>query len=817
MLLLLSAAIVAGAMLTHRLQQLPAWKDVLTPCLVLLATVTILQVFTHPSNFLRWVVKGSVVLAACVLSMTWTMYQAQQRLADALDPVHENVVTKLSFRVNSMRQEQSDSQRFEALVLDPERPGIPRHIQVVWQDPHAGRIVVLPGQVWRAALVLKRPHGATNPHGFDYEGLMFQRNIRAIGKLRGTPVHVRDEPFASFGVVVARIRHTMRDAMRSALGPARYAPVLIALAIGDQDSVLPEDWEVFNRTGITHLVSISGSHVTMIGALAGMLVLWLGKRLRVGNQALAERIPARVLAAVAAMAVAFLYCLLAGWGVPARRTFLMLSVVATALLARLSISMPHVLGIAAACVTFMDPWSPLSTGFWLSFLAVGILFCVGSQTPPQCPSSTLMQRLRGGLLQAMRLQWLITIAMVPILAFLFQQVSLSSPLANAIAIPVMSFVVTPLALLTAVFATIPGGMLLATGAGWLGHLAMSWSMVPITWFAEAPWAMIEVSAMPIWWFGLAMLGVVWALQPPGLPARWAGWCLLLPALVWQPERPRPGAWKLWVMDVGQGAAVIVQTAQKNILIDTGPRLGNTDAAARVLLPALRALGIRQIDHVFVSHADADHSGGLVTLLQKFNVAHVHASFDVADWLKQKSYDLVAQPLPLLSLCEAGQKWVLDDVQLTLLHPSALLPAEDQARQKKIKQSANDRSCVLHLAGHQHSVLFPGDIGSKQEQEILQRFPPQADLVLMPHHGSRTSSSRGFVSHLGARHAVAQVGHLNRFGHPHAEISERWLTGGATLWRTDQHGAIYVESRDDIFVVDSLRLRNKRYWHHAFER
>ena len=824
MISMISAGVVAGASLTHRLAQLPELHRLIPATLVLTGCLIPLIIFHRNRPGLPILLRGLTCLAALMLSMCWTIDRAYLRLTDRLELRHENVVSRLTVRVTAMAQDDSGSQRFEAQVLDPIPAGIPRHIQVVWLDPKPARMIVLPGQVWQAALVLKRPHGATNPYGFDFEGLMFQRNIRAIGKLRGTPRLISDDPLVSFGVVVARVRHYMRDAMRRALGTARYGPVMIALAVGDQDSVESDDWDVFNRTGITHLVSISGSHVTMIGAMAGMLMLWLCKRMRLGSQSLCERVPARTVAALAAMLTAFLYCLLAGWGVPARRTFLMLAVVALATVARLPVSLPNVLGIAAAAVTIMDPWSPTSTGFWLSFMAVGILFMVGQYAPENHAHHTLLNSLRRTLAEATRLQWLITLAMVPVIAFLFQQISFSSPLANAVAIPAMTFVVTPLALLTALLAIIPGGMVLATALGWLGHLALSWSMRPVLWLAQAQWATQDVCAVPVGWFALAVLGTLWALQSPGIPARWAGWCLMLPALVWQPERPRAGHWKMWVMDVGQGAAVLIQTEHKNILVDTGQRIGKTDSGQRVLIPVLRALGVRALDQLLVSHADADHAGGLYTLMQKLRVHQIFASFDVNAYLQKQVtvHGKAFRPADVSTLCESGLSWEQDGILFSILHPASGQPSQpvqpvqpvqpNHADQKK-QESPNARSCVLRVQGRYHSVLLPGDVGVKQEHMLMLNHAVQSDVVLMPHHGSHTSSSLQFVEHVCAQHAVAQVGFLNRFGHPKDAIWKRWESTGAQLWRTDQHGAIVFESNAIGLSAQSLRLAYKRYWHH----
>jgi competence protein ComEC len=748
-------------------------------------------------------------ITAFMAAVSWTVFQAQNRLDDVLLVEHENVVSRLSFCVVSMAQDQNAQQRFEAQVLDPIPPGIPRNIMVSWQDPQNARVVVLPGQIWRAALVLKRPHGATNPSGFDFEAHMFQKNIRAIGKVRGKPKLISDHPFLSTRVAVSRLRHYIREAMRQVLGDARYAPVLIALAIGDQDSVSTSDWDVFNRTGITHLVSISGSHVTMLAAFGGVSMMWFWKRIRLGRQHACERIPAKVMAAIAALCVALFYCLLAGWGVPARRTFFMLLVIGVAMMARLSVTPTTILSIAAAIVTLLDPWSPMSTGFWLSFGAVLVLFAAGAQAAGPGASTSKKMQVIAVLKESARLQWLITLAMTPVIAFLFQQVSLSSPIANAIAIPVVTFIVTPLAILVALICLIPGLGFFAGALGWLANLAMQAAMAPIIWLSQAQWLMLDVAAISGWLLMLALMGVVWALLPPGVPARWAGWCLILPALFNQSERPNEGDWKMIALDVGQGSSILLRTRSHAMLFDTGPQQGLTNAGQRVITPVLRSLGINTLDALIVSHADMDHVGGFRHVLNTHRVKSLYASFNAPLWLEQSPLRAEAQHShsnkPDFLYCRHGQQWIWDSVRFTVLHPESIA---ERATNK------NANSCVVHIAGLYHSVLLTGDIGVKEEKTMIESHKGlEADVVVAAHHGSVSSSSELFVSQINARHTIIQSGHLNRFKHPDNTVLKRWRTHASTIWRTDRQGAIEVHANRQALTVKSLRSAGKRYWHH----
>jgi competence protein ComEC len=302
-------------------------------------------------------------------------------------------------------------------------------------------------------------------------------------------------------------------------------------------------------------------------------------------------------------------------------------------------------------------------------------------------------------------------------------------------------------------------------------------------------------------------------------------------------------------DVGQGGAVLLQTHTHDLLFDTGPRQGATDAGTRTILPGLRALGVRKLDGVVVSHADSDHAGGLLSVVRALPVDKLYSSFSFEDWLKRAS--LASAPAELKKTpaqavrCARGQHWVWDDVRFQFLHPE--VKQSDEAsfpthvaplRSAKGKPSKNAQSCVLHIQGSHHSALLPGDIGMKQEQRLLEQYEAgspdsvklnsvklnsvnptavvvqglTADLVVVAHHGSDTSSSPRFVQQIRAQHAIVQVGYLNRFGHPHPVIKQRWQEAEASFWQTDRHGAILARSTSAGLSVQPHSQLRQRYWH-----
>ncbi|MFY3135206.1 DNA internalization-related competence protein ComEC/Rec2 [Achromobacter xylosoxidans] len=770
----------------------------------------------------RWRQGAAGVLAALAAGLLAgalnATVRAQWRLDDALADEHQDAVARLVLRVAELPDADARGVRFTAEQAGPGLPGVPRRILVSWLAPQAGRQEgppalpqVVPGQVWRMALVLRRPHASLNPDAADGEARLFARGLRATGTVRGQPRLLDDQPWASAGVAIERARHRVREGMRRALGGHRYAPVLIALAIGDQAGVSREDWRIFNRSGITHLVSISGMHVTSIAGLAAWLVAAIWRRARWRGVGLAEWVPARIAGGVAAAAVGLLYCLLAGWGVPSRRTFFMLSVVLAAAWSRLRVSAGRVLAFAAAAVTLLDPWAPLAAGFWLSFGAVAILLRVAQA--PRDADAGWRQRCGAALAQATRLQLTVTLGLTPLLAFLVHQVSLGSPLANAVAIPAVTFLVTPLALLCALLSATPAMAAAAAIAGLAGARVFELAMTVVAWVGNAEWASFTVAAAPWPWLAWALAGMAWALQAPGWPARRLGWLCMLPLLCWRPERPAPGEWRMSALDIGQGSAILVETATQALLFDAGPRhFGGGDAGDRVIAPQLQARGIGRLDVLVLSHADLDHVGGTRSVLAAVPVARSYASFDVAAWLRRDARLWPGQdgagaegraPARMLR-CERGDSWQADGVTFTFLHPAAGTPVAGGDR--------NANSCVLRVEGAYHSLLLTGDIGVAQERELAALGLPPTDIVLAPHHGSAWSSGRALVAATRAGHAIAQCGYLNRFGHPAPAVERRWLRAGAAFWRSDRDGAVMAESRAGGLDVWAQRARHRRYWH-----
>jgi competence protein ComEC len=663
-------------------------------------------------------------------------------------------------------------------------------------------------------LRLKQPHGSSNPHGFDFELWALENNVRAVGYVNSKAHNKRlDRLAGGFNYRIQHWREWVRDRFDATLSAAPYAGVLTALAIGDQSSIPQEQWQVFTRTGVNHLMSISGLHITMLSGLAFALAYWLWRR----SVRLTLLLPARKAAALFALLVALGYALLSGFAVPAQRTVYMVAAVAVALLLNRNFSLGQILSIALLGVLIPDPWSIMSPGFWLSFGAVALILYV---TAYRLKPSHWLRKGDGEavghpsayplrvLVEYGRVQWAMTIGLIPMLLALFQQVSLVSPIANAFAIPLVSLVVVPLTLLGAVLPTYFSGAPL-----WLAHTVMAWTMALLEWLNSLPQAVWTQHAPQAWSIAVGMLGAVVVLLPRGFPARWLGFILMLPMFLNTPPAPAEGSLRLIIFDVGQGLAVAAQTRHHALLYDAGPDFsGGADSGNRILIPALRASGISKLDGLILTHDDTDHTGGAASVMQAMPIGWLSSSLPDGHPLLQQT-TLSPTPSPAsgigeLKRCMDGQSWQWDGVQFEILHP-------DAGSYALTKISDNNRGCVLRISTANQHILLTADIEKTSEMELLKEHRDElpAALLVVPHHGSKTSSTNEFVAAVRPDYAVFTAGYRNRFGHPKRKIVRRYADSGAALLRSDEDGAILVEMNARGLQVERYRKTHRRYWTH----
>lgn len=784
------AAFVAGAWFLQQQADLPApWLAALTAMLAI--AVCVRSAGARP----RVIGLGAVLVAAFTFGASYAALRAQLRLTDELAFADEGRDVRVRGVIASLPAQLQRGTRFEfdvEAVLAPVL-AVPARVSLAW---YGGGAAVRAGERWEFTVRLRRPHGTANPGGFDLEAWMLERGLRATGYVRDgvrdatAAPHRLDEMVWRPGYIVERARDVLREKLQRRLREYRYTGVLVALVLGDQRAIGEDDWLLFNRTGISHLVSISGLHITMIAGLAALAAGALWRR----SRTLLPRAPAQSAAAVAAMVAAFAYCLLAGWGVPAQRTFFMLTTVAVAILLRLATRPGTTLALAAAVVTLADPWAVLAPGFWLSFGAVAAIFFALHGRPAQAHGWPMR------LAAAARMQLAVTVALVPLTVALFQQVSVVSPLANALAIPAISLIVTPLALIGAAFVALPEPLAsIAVPLFAIAHWLLDVLIELLRWVLQWRWAAVALPAPPAWAVVLAVAGTVWLLAPPAWPLRGAGAAWLLPLFFWPPQRPAAG--ELWVtaLDVGQGMALLAETRSAAVLYDAGPRYSpQADAGTRVILPYLRARGIDRIDLLVLSHSDSDHSGGAGSLLRGIEVNAVLTSIEARDPLLADA--------TRVQRCEAGQQLALGGLAVHVLHPTAAAYAD--------KVASNARSCVVQVRVGPWRLLLPGDLPQASESALLARQPDlRADLLVAPHHGSRQSSGDALVQAVAPRWVVVQAGYRNRFGHPDPAVVGRYESVGAQVLRTDRGGALQWRfGADGNVTITAWRRAAARYWH-----
>ncbi len=752
-----------------------------------------------PTSAAAAAVPGCIAVALFAAGMEYAAWRGALRMADALPPAWEGEDIALVGVIDDLPQPSPRGTRFAFAVENVETVGavVPTRLSLTWYArEQANGLVAVPdlaaGARWRLVVRLKRPHGTVNPHGFDIEAWLLQNGLRATGYVRPDARNERVAAFAGrAGDYVQRLRESIRSRIRATLPDATYAGVIVALAIGEQRAIPEVQWQVFNRTGISHLISISGLHVTVFAALVGGSAFALARR----SMRLTTRLPARRIATVVGLAAAAGYVLVAGAQIPAMRTLLMLAVAA----AGIWLARPGTAGLvwlwALALVVAWDPWAGLTPGFWLSFGAVGLLLYghSGRLTATQPPSRR--QRAMRALAVATRAQALITVGLVPMTLALFQQVSLVAPVANALAIPVVTFAVVPFAL---------AGIVLPVPVLWqIAHAVFAALMGVLDALAATPGAVWEQHAPPPWAVVVALSGVAWIAAPRGVPGRWLGLVCMLPLAVARPAPPVAGTMRMIVLDVDQGLAVVVRTATHALLYDTGPRYtDDADAGGRIVAPYLRAEGIGRLGGLVVSHQDTDHSGGARTLLHTVPVDWLASSLPADNALVQSVRDRGAA-----IRCEAGQQWTWDGIRFSVLHPTP-------AHYLNPKLAPNDLSCVVRIDSAYGSVLLTGDLEARGEIELVRRDAAalRADVLVVPHHGSRTSSTAPFVAAVAPAVAVFTPGYRNRFGHPRPDVVARYAAAGIAHYRTDHDGALsFAFEPGSRLVPVAERERNRRYW------
>lgn len=688
------------------------------------------------------------LLTGCALAAAWVGLHAQAALADRWPPERHHHDVELVARIADFPR---PAQARLRLLLEPVAPGHPRRIQASWYEPPP-ELSLRPGDCGIWQLRMRTPSASVNPGGFDYEGWLWREGIGALATVRGWQP-CRDGAQAAS---LDRLRGALSDRIAAVAGHSPAGGVLRALLVGDRSGIPPALWDVFRHTGTSHLMAISGLHVGLLAAIAGWLSLRL---LLLAPWPVAN--PPRIAAAVAVLAAA-IYAALAGFALPTLRALCMLCALVLAWTTGRRAASGAVLASAALVVMLLDPFAVLRPGFWLSFAAVAVILWI------------VAGGRRGAFGGALRVQWALGLALAPLTALAFGGFSPVGLFVNLVAVPAMAVLLPLLALGTAAALAAPGiGDVLLDVGMW----ALAASLDGLKAAAQWPVAWVGLSLTPAQALLLAMAVALLALRPLPLGGLAAACAVagLLP-----PPAPRPGELELAVLDVGQGTAVVARTASGTLLYDAGPAWsGSFDAGRQIVEPYLRRAGIRRLDRVILSHGDRDHAGG---------AEYLHA----AGWL--------ARPPAAVTGCVAGERWIWSGVAFETLHPPA-----PGAR-------GNAGSCVLRIDTGRWRVLLTGDIPRRVEQALIVRgVDLRADIVLSPHHGSRSSSSPALIRATGAAWVVHSAGWRQRYHHPHPSVVRRWQAAGATQLVTGRDGAVLFRLRPDAMELKLGRHVDRRLW------
>jgi len=752
-------AFLLGILLAQQGEQLPAieWYGLLP--VLMLATWRVSYVWRIALIFIS--------------GFLWAGLIATWMLQNQLPTEHEGLELVLEGRVNSIPIQRERTLRFDfATTIDTK----PYTVRLNWYNRHEQRPRA--NEYWRLRVKLKRRYGFMNPGGFDYEGYLFRHGIHATGYVRRDDINERLLYKGTQGNLVLATRNHLSNRLNETHSELPHLGLIEALAIGYRANIDPVERTLLTQTGTNHLVAISGLHIGLVAGIVYMLV-----RLLAGHcYRLVNICPAPIVAAWAALMAAFVYSALAGFAIPTQRALLMVGVFLFCIVVRRKTSVSYALSVALIGILIGQPLAVNEYGFWLSFTAVAIIVF------------TLQGRLKqpSSFVNIVKTQFYIALGMLPLMLIFFQQSSYVSPIANMFAVPWVSFITVPITLIGVM--TIDAFPMLSLLAIKISSWSLEILLTVLDWLHTPTFTLYQSLTPPTWTLVPAVVGAVWLLMPKGTPSRWLATVLFLPILFIHKQGPSHGLVELTLLDVGQGLSVYIRTRNHSLLYDTGARFSKRfDAGSAVIIPFLRNEGVRNLDRLIVSHGDNDHSGGATSILSTIPVNSIFTGANRKRWNH-----------PDANSCSDGQRWQWDGVLFEMLSPTT-----------NQRVGGNNGSCVLRLTAGNQSILLPGDVEKATEFKLLQTHGKrlQADVLIAPHHGSKTSSSAPFLNIVNPRIVLIPNGYRNRFGFPHPDVVNRYAQAGIKWYETAKNGAITLTiGTKQVITPQSWRLQERRFWH-----
>jgi len=699
----------------------------------------------------------SIVLIATGLGFLWALHAIQiktdWKLPDNMEgktieaegliasiPNVSNHFTSFQFKVQSIKFE-NESYKKSGLI------------KLTWRS--SNNVSVHIGDRWKLKIRLKKIHGLANPGSMNYELYALQAGIRATGYVVNKEAQIRLE-HSRYYFLFGQWREYLKNKIETHLPLSNTSPWITALVVGERQGIAQDNWEILRNTGTNHLMAIAGLHVGFMAGFFYFIVNFLW-RLFPG---LLLILPSQQVASLGALLSAFFYSALAGFSLPTQRACIMLSAFLITRLMKIKTVAWQVWSIALLLVLIINPLVILTESFWLSFGAVAfIIYGAGGRLSAG-----------RGLGKWTRLQWITGISLIPFCLWLFQQCSLVSLVANAIAIPWVGFVVLPLSFIGVflLFISTKLGALILMAA----DQSLAWLWWVLTYLSHGQWASWFHSLSNLWILLASVIGICLFLLPKGFPGKFFGFIWLMPLLLIQPAKPQRG--ELWVhlLDVGQGLSTVLQTEHHVLIFDAGAKTSpQFDMGESVVTPFLYSQGISRIDMLVVSHGDNDHSGGVGAILKRFPVTDVRSSVPEEIHFSPGRY------------CLAGQSWEWDGLQFAFLYPTP-----DHLGK------GNNSSCVLRVSNGVHQVLLTGDIEKAAEKYLVATSSSQlpATVLVAPHHGSKTSAVESFLQAVHPELVLFPIGYRNRYHFPHPSVLEKYAALNSIKLDTASAGKITVK-------------------------
>lgn len=734
---------------------------------------SLLLIFIFLYILLRKYIRYIYILTAFFMGFAWANWYATSTLSWVLPTAWEGKPLLVSGYINSLPINHLYGTQFEFKVIDINNQPSSTLIRLTASHP----LVLKVGDKWQLLVRLKRIHGTQNPGSFDSEAWALQKGLRATGSVLESQDNILLEHRWS-DYPISRLRQSLQSEISDALPNIKMLPWITALMIGERSGATQQEWQILRNTGTNHLMVIGGLHIGMIAGFIHLITSWLWRRIPY----LALRIPAQQIGAYSALCGALIYGALSGFMIPTQRACIMLTIFIIAISCKRKVNAWHVWSLAMLVVILFNPLTVLTESFWLSFATIAlVIYGMHYRINP----SGLWWRWG-------RVQWIIGVGLIPLTLVLFQECSLISFIANTIAIPWLGILILPLCLFADfifLFSTKAGCLLLMLADKNLSGLWLFLSWLAKFQFSSFHWAVPSLVSLSI-----MMVGIVLVLMPSGMPGRWIGIIWMMAAIFSKPNQLKAGDILLTLLDVGQGLSVVVQTRTHTLLYDAGPRFdANMDMGERVVVPFLRLSHIKKIDRMVISHADNDHIGGANAVMQAFELSSI----------KTSAVDKLASLHT--SDCYAGEKWRWDGVTFTFLYP---YPVVNDATGR------NNHSCVLLIDNGKHRILLPGDIEKKAEYEILTHPQSlQADIIVAPHHGSKTSGLLAFIEAVHPQFVLYAVGYRNRYHFPHPHVVSTYEAYGVRAYDTVTSGAVTFKLSQDstINLPEQYRYSHHKYW------